>query len=73
MVGTLDIAFGEIVKKFNELSTEMENTRKAIEELKNVIVKLDKQNYRLQIVGVAITSVLGTIGAIDIILRLLKP
>jgi hypothetical protein len=72
MAGSLDKAHIQQIEKFNELIDELGKTRQAITELQKVIVNLDKQNYRLQIVGVIITSILGSIGAVDIILQILQ-
>lgn len=65
--GTLDKSFQETIKKFNQLTQELVETRNAITELKQAIVKNGKQNRKLQIIGLTI-SVIGTI---DVILRVI--
>lgn len=65
--GSMDKTYIGLMSKLDELITEIEGAKKATRELQDVIVKLDKQNRLLQIIGVALTGV----GAIDIIIRLI--
>jgi hypothetical protein len=65
--GTLDKTYQEMMLKIDKLITEIEGSRKAIKELQDVIVKLDKQNRLLQIIGLVLTGV----AVFDIIMRLI--
>ena len=65
-LGTLDKSYQEMMKKAEELISQIENTRKSISRLQGVIVKLDRENRKLQIIGLGLASV----AIIDIVLRL---
>ena len=70
MVGSLDKSHQETMEKFSSLTTEMEKTRSAIIDLKEVIVKLDNQNRKLQRWGLII-SIVGASNIIVIIANLI--
>lgn len=60
---SLDKVNRQIMGEFEHAIEEIGKTRDAIIELTKSIEKIDKQNYRLQIIGVSV-SVIGVVVAV---------
>lgn len=62
--------FEQYLKDLNErlliLNNQISELTDNIQELKKVIINLDKQNQRIQIVGLILTGV----GVVDVLLRI---